>query len=254
MASDHYSGLSFPVYGSLDSEYPYPSTVDLYTGLYAFEHGIPAEHTATTSPMQRVMPALPIIHSTNPLLSPISECNTSLISAEARGIYLAQCHVSTSTTFSVTASRLDLIQATYPSYAEKTTQTTNLDTSGECKRDHWEEAHQMCRPPLKHKMAPQELYKATRHLTGFGESDIIEFIVDSEEGICLSNASEDNWVGFKGGDDRSLFEGDRLQIMIRLHVRLGRCVPTSLMSNFPFKFVGCSPWHSKVEIRKTHLV
>ena len=43
-------------------------------------------------------------------------------------------------------------------------------------------------------------------------------MVDGVEGIRLSDASEGNWKGFEGRDDRSLFEGDRLQIIIRLHV------------------------------------
>jgi len=43
--------------------------------------------------------------------------------------------------------------------------------------------------------------------------------VNGKEGIRLSNASKGNWAGFEGGDDRSMFGGDRLQIMARLHVR-----------------------------------
>jgi hypothetical protein len=55
---------------------------------------------------------------------------------------------------------------------------------------------------------------------GFAGSDIIEFVVGGEEGIRLSDASEGNWTDFEDRDDRSLFEEDRLQIIIRLHVRL----------------------------------
>ena len=53
---------------------------------------------------------------------------------------------------------------------------------------------------------------------GFVGSNVIKFVVDGEEGICLSDASKGNWEGFEGCDDRSLFEADRLQIIIRLQV------------------------------------
>jgi hypothetical protein len=59
-------------------------------------------------------------------------------------------------------------------------------------------------------------YKSARRQAGFTGSDVIEFAVNGEKGIRLSNALEDNWVGFEGRDDRSLF--DRPQIIIRLHV------------------------------------
>ena len=77
----------------------------------------------------------------------------------------------------------------------------------------------MNQQPVTLKMVPQVIYRPTRHPTNFVKSKIIKFVVNGKEGICLSNASEGDWVGFEGGDDRSLFEGDRLQIMIRLHVR-----------------------------------
>ena len=51
-----------------------------------------------------------------------------------------------------------------------------------------------------------------------GSKDI-EFVVDGEEVIRLSDALEGKWAGFEGWDDRSLFEGGRLQIIIRLRVR-----------------------------------
>lgn len=77
----------------------------------------------------------------------------------------------------------------------------------------------MHRPPVTRKIVPQEVYKPTRDPTSFGKSETIKFIVNGEEGIRLSNASEGSWEGFEGGDDRSMFEGDRLQIMTRLRVR-----------------------------------
>ena len=72
----------------------------------------------------------------------------------------------------------------------------------------------------------QEVYKPTRHPATFGKSEIIKFVVNGKEGICLPDASGGNWEGFEGGDDRSLFEGDRLQIMTGLHVRHS---PSSLL-------------------------
>jgi len=73
--------------------------------------------------------------------------------------------------------------------------------------------------PVMCKLVPQEIYKPARRPTTLGNPEIIKFVVDGKEGIRLSHASEGNWVGFEGGDDRSLFEGDRLQIMTRLQVR-----------------------------------
>lgn len=75
------------------------------------------------------------------------------------------------------------------------------------------------RRPTPRSLVPQETYKPARHHAEFAGSNVIEFVVDGREGIRLFDASEGNWVGFKGRDDRSLFEGDRLQIIFRLHVR-----------------------------------
>jgi hypothetical protein len=65
----------------------------------------------------------------------------------------------------------------------------------------------------------QEAYIPTR-LTGFSGPDVIEFVVNGEGGIRLLDALEGNWMGFERWDDRSFFEGDRPQIIIRLQVRL----------------------------------
>jgi len=70
----------------------------------------------------------------------------------------------------------------------------------------------------------QDTYKLTRRRAEFEGSDVIRFVVNGEEGIRLSDALEGNWEGFEGRDDRSLFEGNRLQIMIRLQVRDPACV------------------------------
>ena len=77
-------------------------------------------------------------------------------------------------------------------------------------------AHQRQTP---RSLVPQEIYKPTRRHIEFAGSNTIRFIVDGEEGIRLSDAQEGNWVGLEGRDDRSLFKGDRLQIIVRLHVR-----------------------------------
>ena len=63
----------------------------------------------------------------------------------------------------------------------------------------------------------QEAYVPTR-LAGFSGSDIIKFVVNGEEGIRLFDALNENWMGFERWDDRSLFDGDRLQVIIRLQV------------------------------------
>ena len=142
----------------------------------------------------------------------------------------------------VTILNSNLFQPAHLSYADKAIQTVDPNTSGGCQAG--QEELQTLQP---RKLVPQESYRAPGQPRNFGNTNPIEFIVNGEEGIRLSDVSEDKWVGFEGGDDRSLFEGERLQIMIRLHVRLVRCALIPLMLNFPFKFVGCSPWHSKVK-------
>src|SRR6266478_6227610 len=68
-------------------------------------------------------------------------------------------------------------------------------------------------------LVPQETYKPARRHGEFAGSNAIKLVVDGVEGIRLSDASEGNWVGFEGRDDRTLFKGDRSQVMVRLHVR-----------------------------------
>ncbi|KAF9642348.1 hypothetical protein BDM02DRAFT_3133148 [Thelephora ganbajun] len=117
-------------------------------------------------------------------------------------------------------------------YAEKATQTIQSDPASEGNKAQGRpQAYQRATPG---ELVPQETYKSPRQQTEFPDSDTIVFTVGGKEGIRLSDASEGNWVGFEGGEDRSLFDGNRLQIMNRLH------------ADFPFKLVGCSPWNSKI--------
>ena len=87
---------------------------------------------------------------------------------------------------------------------------------------------------IQRKLVPQVTYKAARQQKELEGPRIIDFSVYGEKGIRLSDALEENWVGFEGRDDRSLFGDDRVQIMIRLHVRAAsnrpRIIPTT---NFP---------------------
>lgn len=66
-------------------------------------------------------------------------------------------------------------------------------------------------------LAHQEPYKLRRR-GEFVDPSVIKFVVNGQEGIRLSDASECNWEGFEDGDDRSLFGWDRSQILVRLHV------------------------------------
>ena len=213
------------IYGSPDGHCPHPSTIDVYTGLYGFEHSTPTDSITTILPAQHTVvynsgfpQVLPIINSADLLLLPESQSDAALVSAEGGRAHPVQLHVSTSTRCPIAVSCLNLFQAAYPIYAEKATQTVNLDTLGGSDGNRWQEESQMHSPPETRKMAPQEAYKPSRRPTNFGKPDIIEFVVNGKEGIRLSDVSEDNWAGFKGGDDRSLFKGDRLQIMIRFRV------------------------------------
>lgn len=73
----------------------------------------------------------------------------------------------------------------------------------------------------------QKTYIATR-LAGFSGPEVIQFVVNGEEGIRLLDALEGNWIGFERRDDRSFFGGDRPQIIIRLHVRLSVSIQNKL--------------------------
>ena len=84
--------------------------------------------------------------------------------------------------------------------------------------DNQQERPRALQLPTPRNLAPQESYRPTPHHAGFTGSGTIKFVVNGEDGIRLSDASEGNWVGFEGRDDRTLFEGERLQIIIRLHV------------------------------------
>ena len=91
-------------------------------------------------------------------------------------------------------------------------------------KDGGRERPQARQQPAPRGPVPQEIYKPARYRAEFGGSNVVEFVVDGEKGIRLSDALEGNWVGFEGRDDRTLFEGDRQQIILRLHVR--HLVPT----------------------------
>ena len=71
--------------------------------------------------------------------------------------------------------------------------------------------------------APRDLisqvpYQPARQQAGFTGATI-EFIVNGERGIRLSDAFEKNFEGLEGRDDRSLFDDRRVQIILRLLVR-----------------------------------
>jgi len=103
------------------------------------------------------------------------------------------------------------------SHTEGTARTTKSSSTSESNdRQEQPQAH---RRPTPRGLIIQETYKLTRRCAEFEGSDVIRFVVNGEEGIRLSDALEGKWGGFEGRDDRSLFEGDRLQIMIRLQVR-----------------------------------
>lgn len=109
------------------------------------------------------------------------------------------------------------LQRAYPSYTDRAVQTTGLGPirvkkSGQKRpQTKWQ--------PTPRGPVPQETYKPARHHAEFAGSDVVEFVVDGREGIRLSDALAGNWAGLEGRDDRSLFEGVRLQIIFRLQVR-----------------------------------
>ena len=117
-----------------------------------------------------------------------------------------------------------MLQPFRPSYTEKAIQTSDPDTAS---GSEGEENPQVHNYPNIRKLLPQETFKSSRQQIEFKGSQVIEFSVNGEKGICLSDALEGNWAGFEGRDDRSLFGDERLQIIVRLHVRLQPSVHNS---------------------------
>ena len=111
----------------------------------------------------------------------------------------------------------DTSQATGLPYPESVIQTSIEGAPG---RRELEENRRVYSGPTPRTLASQVVYKPPRRQKELGGSNVIDFSVRGERGICLSDALEGNWAGFVGRDDRDLF-GDgphRLVIMFRLHV------------------------------------
>jgi len=100
---------------------------------------------------------------------------------------------------------------------ERATQTTDPDTGGGGRRED-PQAHRSLTP---RRLVLQEIWKPARQQKeDLGGSQTIDFYVYGERGIRLSDALDGNWMGLEGRDDRSLLGDDRLQIILRLQVRL----------------------------------
>jgi hypothetical protein len=103
-------------------------------------------------------------------------------------------------------------------------------------------------PALRH-LVPQEAYKPLRRQKGPEIYQTLEFFVHGERGVCLSDALEEQWAGFEGRDDASLFEDSSIQVTLRLLVS-----PLSIASLsqqlIPVQIVGCPRWQSKVKSHK----
>ena len=115
-----------------------------------------------------------------------------------------------------------MFQNTWSLHAEMGLQTSTPDVLSGIEDKAESRAHG---GRILRKLIPQVTYKATRQQKELEGPRTIDFSVYGEEGIRLSDALEENWVGFEGRDDRSLFEEDRVQIMIRLHVSCQRSSP-----------------------------
>ena len=101
---------------------------------------------------------------------------------------------------------------------EAAIQTSDLDTVAGTEAEDAEKPP-ACGGPAKRRLVPQKAFKPARQRKEPWDLRIIKFSVHGEEGICLSDALRENWLGFDDRDERPLPEDDRFQIMIRLHVR-----------------------------------
>lgn len=97
---------------------------------------------------------------------------------------------------------------------ERAVQTFGLYTASEDKEDP--RAHNGLRI---RRLIPQETSKPKKQQKEWAPQ-AIEFSINGKEGIRLSDALEENWRGFDGRDDTSLFGEDRFQITVRLHASL----------------------------------
>jgi len=95
-------------------------------------------------------------------------------------------------------------------------QTSDPDTASGSEDEEGPQAHEGL---TIRKLVVQKTFKPSRKQE-LWDPQVIEFSVRGEKGIRLSDASGGNWECFDGRDDRSLFEDHRLQIIVRLHVRL----------------------------------
>ena len=129
-------------------------------------------------------------------------------------------------------------------FAENAVQTTYLGPRGEGESYGGMERPQVHRQQTLRNLVPQEIYTVGTS-TGFVTSDVIEFVVNGERGIRLLDALEENWIGFEGRDDRSLFEADRFSINFRLRVSLSGSMRYRFsLIIFPVQPVGCISWNS----------
>ncbi|KAF9779841.1 hypothetical protein BJ322DRAFT_345406 [Thelephora terrestris] len=124
--------------------------------------------------------------------------------------------------------QLQVITGDHHHHAEKATQTALSDSVVDTRVRN--ERQSTYRGPTPRRLVSQVAYKP-RRLVGFSGPREIEFSVSGVVGIRLSDASEGNWAGFDGRDDRSLFGEDRAQIVLRLQL------------------TGGSTWQSKIPIK-----
>jgi hypothetical protein len=235
MASrQHYPESSYQAYEDFDIPRPHSSIVNFQPDchpsfeLYAPQHSVPSDSMPTTTPVQYAVgrnpgvPAVPpIIRPAVPPFLPVPQDNGALVGADVLETFSFQPHVSTLTSRPMKVPHLNVFQVTHPSYAGNVAQAFNMCAAIGYKDDQDElQTHQ----PVSRKLAPQEIYKTARQQAGFRSAGVIEFAVDGKEGIRLSDALEGNWKGFEGRDDRSLFECDRHQILLRLHVSGSACM------------------------------
>ena len=116
----------------------------------------------------------------------------------------------------------DTLQNTWSSYVGMAARTPAPDAASGTEDEFGPQAHDGLVP---RELVPQEPYRIARRQRDLGGSQTIEFSVYGERGIRLSDALEENWLGLELRDDRSMFGDDRVQIMIRLHVRAASDLP-----------------------------
>ena len=164
MDSRQYSESIYWAYEGLDPLCHPPLTANFYADhhpsleLYTLQHSVPLDFTAATLPAHHItahnsglQAVLPLDHFPVPPFLPTSQDDGAVIGAEVLGTFPIQPYVSTPTSRLMNVPHLIGFQVTYPTYAEKATQTIDPRAASDPKGGQGEP---QTRQPFPRELAP----------------------------------------------------------------------------------------------------